>query len=128
MTKRVKPKGGLRKLAARGFRGYPIATVAFYGPDNTVASKVAVGIVMGEDEEPVVMQRWFSDQTDVRRDSEIGAEIIEFIRPYGVKSVVATDRIIGCPHEAGKDYPVGQSCPKCPFWQGRDRFTHEVIQ
>ena len=118
---------GFRELAARGFRGYPIATVAFYGPDNTRASKVAVGVVMAENKEPVVMQRWFSDDTDVRHDPKIGAEIVEFLRPYKVKSVVATDRIIGCPHEEGEDYPVGESCPTCPFWEGRDRFTHELV-
>jgi hypothetical protein len=38
----------LKKKARRGFRGYPVATVAFYGPDNTRATKVAVGIVPGE--------------------------------------------------------------------------------
>jgi len=28
----------LNKKARRGFRGYPVATVAFYGPDDTRAS------------------------------------------------------------------------------------------
>jgi hypothetical protein len=43
---------------------------------------------------------------------------------HGVKSVVMTDGIIGCPHEEGVDYQ-GPTCPHCPFWAGRDRFTHE---
>lgn len=30
--------------------------------------------------------------------------------------------------EEGIDYPDGGSCPPCPFWAGRDRFTHELIQ
>ena len=38
-------KSALRKKANRGFRGYPVATMAFYGPDDEVASKVAVGIL-----------------------------------------------------------------------------------
>jgi len=37
------------------------------------------------------------------------------------------DRIIGCPHEEGIDYPLGRTCPRCPFWAGIDRFTHEPI-
>jgi len=57
----------LEKRAKQGFRGYPIATIAFYG-------------------------------------------------------------IIGCPHEEGTDYPEGKSCPQCPFWAGRDRFTQERTQ
>jgi hypothetical protein len=31
-------------------------------------------------------------------------------------------RIIGCPHEEGIDYE-GATCPACPFWAGRDRWT-----
>ena len=27
----------------------------------------------------------------------------------------------------GSDYPMGRSCPRCPFWAGIDRFTHEPI-
>lgn len=34
----------LVKRARRAFQGYPVATVAFYGPDDRHASKVAVGI------------------------------------------------------------------------------------
>lgn len=105
-----------------------MATLAFYGPDNTRASKLAVGIVVEEDGEPVVMKRWFSESDDVRRDARIGNEVMELIRSFGVKSVVMYDRIIGCPHEEGKDYPEGEVCPYCPFWANRDRFTHEIIE
>jgi hypothetical protein len=31
----------LRKKAKKGFRGYPMATIAYYGPDSATASKVA---------------------------------------------------------------------------------------
>ena len=47
-------------------------------------------------------------------------------RNYGVhqknkaKSDVMADRIIGCPHEEGVDYPDGSKCPKCPFCAIRD--------
>ena len=39
----------LSKRAKRGFRGWPLATVALYGPDNTMAAKLTVGILPGED-------------------------------------------------------------------------------
>jgi hypothetical protein len=29
----------LHKKAKRGFKGYPVGTIAFYGPDNRFASK-----------------------------------------------------------------------------------------
>jgi len=31
MKRRVKSKNPMRRMASRGFRGYPVATVAFYG-------------------------------------------------------------------------------------------------
>ena len=35
----------LSKRAKKGFRGWPVATVALYGPDDTTATKLTVGIV-----------------------------------------------------------------------------------
>jgi hypothetical protein len=35
----------LSKRAERGFRGYPLATVALYGPDDRTATRLTVGIV-----------------------------------------------------------------------------------
>ena len=118
----------LKKRAHRGFRGYPIGTVAFYGPDNTRASKVAVGIVTAQDTEPIVLERWFAEDGDIRTDPVVASEILQFLEVHGAKSVVMSDGIIGCPHEEGIDYPVGQVCPQCPFWAHRDRWTGEVVQ
>jgi hypothetical protein len=104
-----------------------VATIAFYGPDDKRASKVAVGLVKEENAE-VSMERWFSEEDDVRREPAILQTILDFIKAHAVRSVVMTDRIIGCPHEEGVDYPEGQKCPQCPFWATRDRWSGEVIQ
>lgn len=117
-----------RKKAERGFRGYPVATIAYYGPDNTRASKVVVSIVPSEGAELDPMRKWFSATGDVRYDNSILESIIGFLRAHAVKSVVAADRIIGCPHEEGIDYPEGENCPACPFWANRDRFSGELLQ
>jgi len=117
----------LRKKARRGFRGYPVATIAFYGPDDTKATKVAVGIVSREDADPDVLERWFSETEDLRYSARIGEEILRFIQGHGAKSVAMADRIIGCPHEEGIDYPEGEVCPRCPIWAGRDRWTGDFI-
>jgi hypothetical protein len=114
----------LQKKAKRGFRGYPIGTVAFYGPHNRLASKVVVAVIPGEDEEAAALERWQSDTEDVR--AAIGEQVLAFFEQHGVRSVVMTDGIIGCPHEEGVDYD-GTTCPRCPFWAGRDRFTHEIF-
>jgi len=118
----------LKKKTRRGFRGYPIATIAFYGPDDKRASKAAVAIVNAEGAEPSALQRWFAEEGDVRSDPAIASEILQFVRDHGAKSVVMTDRIIGCPHEEGIDYPERQVCPQCPFWAHRDRWSGDMVQ
>lgn len=117
----------LGKKARRGFRGYPVATIAVYGPDDTIATKLAVGIVPGEHAEVSDLRRWFSASADIRNDATVAQEVLGFIDAAGAKSVIMTDRIIGCPHEEGVDYDEGQSCPSCPFWAGRDRWTGNRI-
>jgi len=118
----------LKKKARRGFRGYPVATIAFYGPDDQRASKAAVAILNAEGAEPTGLKRWFIEEGDIRSDPTVGSEIVQFVRNYGAKSIVMTDRIIGCPHEEGVDYPEGQACPQCLFWSHRDRWTGEILQ
>lgn len=118
----------LAKKRAKGFRGYPVATVAFYGPDEKLATKVAVGIIESDGLHANVLERWFSESADVRTDPEIAEAIVRFIEAHGAKSVVAADRIVGCPHEEGVDYPEGEKCPNCAYWATRDRWSGEVIQ
>jgi len=126
---RIRTRGAspLRKRAKRGFRGYPVATVALYGPTNEIATKAVVGIARAEGQEPE-LRKWFSSGADIRSDPEIEIEVVAFITAQKVKSVIMTDGIIGCPHEEVIDYPEGTSCPECPYWAGRDRFTKERIQ
>ena len=117
----------LEKRAQQGFRGYPIATIAFYGPTADFASKVVVALFHAENAEPAVLERLFSAPGDVRFDEAVGERVLSLLESQGVQSVVLTDGIIGCPHEEGVDYPEGSSCPQCPFWAGRDRWSQERI-
>lgn len=125
----MKPRSwkSLRKKAKRGHRGHPLATVAFYGPDDRRASKAVVAIFAYEGDQDGPMHKWFSEG-DVRTDPDIQAEALEFISSHDVASVVFADRIIGCPHEEGEDYPRGAECPQCPFWHGVDRWSGERMR
>lgn len=64
----------LRKKARKGMRGWPVATIAFYGPNLSQATKVTVGIV------PPKMQKWWSlrdwrvDSGAIRTDTGITRE------------------------------------------------------
>jgi hypothetical protein len=122
-VKQQRDRTWLRKKAKKGIRGYPAATVAFYGPDNRRASKVAVAIIPGPDEEPSYLERWYSDTEDLRTEYATTEKIVEFIKGHGVTNIVMADAIIGCPHEEDIDYPEGQTCPERPFWENRDRWS-----
>jgi hypothetical protein len=118
----------LRKRINRGFRGYPAATLACYGPTDQRASKLVAAIIQYEGAEPEPMRKWYSESLDVRNDPEITADVLQFLESHGAKSVVMAGRILGCPHEEGIDYPQGEPCPQCPFWANRDRFTASLLQ
>jgi len=114
----------LRKKAKKGQRGWPVGTVAFYGPDLSRASKVAVGIVRGQGADATDVRSWTIPQGDIRNDAAIAAEILDFLAQHGVLTVAMADRIIGCPHQEGIDYE-DEWCPDpaCAFWHGRDRWS-----
>jgi hypothetical protein len=114
------------KRAKKGARGYPVATIAFYGPNLSRATKVAVGIFHGENEAAREMRRWHLPEGDVRHDESIAQEMLAFIEEHGAPTVAMSERIIGCPHEEGVDYE-GEWCPMCDFWRGRDRFTGKLL-
>ncbi len=118
----------LRKKAKRGDRGWPVATVAYYGFDDVRACKVVAAIVRhdGADAEP--LKTWFSETGDVRSEPAINQAIIEFIAEHGALSVAMASRLMGCPHEEDVDY-TGQWCPdpRCAYWFRRDRFTRKLV-
>ena len=115
----------LAKKLKNGFKGYPVATIALYGPTDKKATKLVVGIVLREGVDPERMKKWYSDD-DIMQKPRMADEILQFLKENGAVSVAITERIIGCPHESGIDYPEGQSCPLCPFWAGRNRWTGEI--
>lgn len=105
---------------------YPFATIATYGPDNKTATKLVLGVFkQPSQKEPDPLRRWFKPEGGIDKDTTIAAEIAAFLKPLGVKQTIVADRIMGCPHEEGVDYPTGETCPQCPFWKDVDRLTHE---
>ena len=70
---------------------------------------MAVGIVRREGQETDTFERWHSTEADVRFDQELCGSILEFIAAHHVKSVVMSPGIIGCAHEEGVDYTLGQT-------------------
>ena len=121
MARNWKPSSPwLRRKAKQGFKGYPVATIAFYGPTETLATKIVVSIVLDEGHDPDPLERWFSEDTDVRYSPAVGEKVVAFLKEHAPQVRDRYRRIIGCPHEEGIDYPEGKSCPQCPYC-GRSR-------
>lgn len=116
MTKRIR----------KGDKGYPIATIAFYDPNNNIATKIVCVIINNEGAEPEPMKKWFSS-SDLRKSEQILSEVLGFIDKNGAKTVSMIEEIIGCPHEEGIDYLEGNNCPECDYWKNRDRFSGEML-
>jgi hypothetical protein len=109
------------RKAKRGFRGYPVGTIAYYGPDDRVASKVVAAVIASEDAPAEPLSKWVSADVDVRSNAEVLEQVLQFLSDNSVRSVAVTPGIYGCPHEEGMDYPEGESCQLCPFWVDKDR-------
>ena len=67
----------LRKKAKKGLRGWPLATIAFYGPNLSQATKAAVGIIPSENAEAEEMRAWHVLHGDIQEDVSISQEIVE---------------------------------------------------
>ena len=104
---------------------YPIGTLMAYGPTATRATKFVATVLAGPDSDPVALKRWFVAKGDIRNDPEVQDEIAAFFKAHKPRQTVVADRIGGCPHEEGIDYPLGAVCPECPFWAETDRFSHD---
>ncbi len=113
----------LAKRSRRGFRGFPAATVAYYGPDDTRATTAVVAIVPAKNAEPSHQASFSSDSVDLREDPFTGDLVMAFVEKHEARSVFVAEEILGCPHEESVDYPVGGTCPTCPFWANRDRWA-----
>lgn len=97
---------------------FPIGTIALYGPDDMTTTKIVAAVVSDPDAEPII-ERWVGAR--VTENEKVQRAIEEFFDKNSVKSIAAAETNLGCPHEEGEDFPVGEDCPFCPFWKGRQR-------
>jgi hypothetical protein len=107
---------GLERRARKGFRGYPLAIIAFYGYNDQSAVKAVIGIVEEAGVAPAHIKKWSNEKGDLRKDAASIKAFFRYIESHEVRSVALTPGIYACPHEPGIDYPQGDSCPLCPFW------------
>ena len=87
-----------------------------YGPDDKTTTKIAAGVLLHENAEPI-LKRWVG--TNVMDNAKAQKELQDFFTQHGVKQVAMAESNLGCPHEEGEDFPLGEDCPFCPFWKGK---------
>ena len=107
---------GLERRAQKGFNGYPLAIIAFYGPNDKTATKAVIGIIKESDGVTADFKKWTFDNGDLRKDVPTIKDLFRYIESHNVLSVALAPGIYYCPHEPGVDFPEGGSCSKCTFW------------
>jgi hypothetical protein len=109
---------GLEHRAQKGFQGYPLGIIAFYGYNDQIASKAVIGIVKEAGSPPEHIQKWLFEKGDLRKDVPTIKQFFRYIEAHHVLSVALTPGIYYCPHEPGIDFPNGGTCSQCLFWSG----------
>jgi hypothetical protein len=120
---------GLERRAQKGFKGYPLGIIAFYGINDKIATKAVIGIIMEAGGSPEHIKKWIFEDGDLRKDVPSIKELFRYIEAHDVQSVALTPGIYYCPHEPGVDFPEGGACQKCSFWSNikkQDLFKGKV--
>ena len=73
----------ISKRVKRGFHGYPMLSIQYFGPSEVLATKVEVGFIEKEDAEP--MLETFNSESDIRKDETVQTTIIKIIAVICVK-------------------------------------------
>lgn len=111
-------------LASKPSRAkYPLATISAYGPDNTRATKLVVGILRRAGQKyPSEMRSWSTDAGDVRNDRLIATEVADWLRSQGIKDTLNYDRI-----RSIREHEFAHSVA-APFWRRCAPLRHGVRQ
>ncbi len=92
------PQGKHKKLlikkVRKGNKGFPMVTIAYYGLNNKIATKIVCGIIKYEGAGAGPMKKWFST-TEIRNSEKVLSEVLSFIGEQEVKSVAINEQIMG---------------------------------
>lgn len=81
----------ISKKVKKGFQGYPLITISYFGPTNELATKVVVGFKLDENSEELIEK--FSTEMDIREDISVQTTIIKIIDRSGAESVTLAEGI-----------------------------------
>jgi hypothetical protein len=81
----------ISKRVKRGFHGYPMISIEYFGPSTALATKVQVGFIEQEDAEP--MLETFNSDTDIRQNETVQTTIIKIIDRVDAKTVTLNESV-----------------------------------
>jgi hypothetical protein len=81
----------INKRVKRGFHGYPMISIQYFGPTEVLATKVEVGFIEQKNAEP--MLETFNSETDIRQDETVQTTIIKIIDRVDAKTVTLDDKV-----------------------------------
>jgi hypothetical protein len=66
-----------------------LGTIAAYGPNSTLATKLVVSVIGRRGRrDPSAMRTWTTQAIDVRHDPTIAADVAGFLGQHGVKETI----------------------------------------
>jgi hypothetical protein len=80
-----KAKKRIAKQIKKGFDGYPVVTLAYFGPTAELATEVVISFVLAAGEAP--QEQRFVSKQDVREDETIQSVLIKIIDRAEAKTV-----------------------------------------
>lgn len=81
----------ISKRVKRGFQGYPLISIQYFGPSEVLATKVEVGFIQEENAEP--MLETFNSESDIRQDETVQTTIIKIIDRVDAKTVTLQEKV-----------------------------------
>ena len=87
-----KSKKRIEKRVKRGFQGYPMVTITYYGENESMATEVVVGFI--QEEGSAALEEKFVTVGDTREDITVQTTIIKIIDRVEAKSVSLNEGVL----------------------------------
>ncbi|MCO7223516.1 hypothetical protein [Pleionea sp. CnH1-48] len=102
-----KYRKSINRLAEKGERGFPRASLEFYGPSKSRAKKAV--LVIYDDNAELFRSDFNTKGYDLRWDSGFNKEVLQKLREHHVKTLDLSNVVVGC-HKS-----IQHS--ECRYWQ-----------
>jgi len=86
-----KAKKRIEKLVKKGFKGYPLVSLAYFGETTDAATEVVVTFTLEEGAEPQAQK--FVSKSDTREDETIQSVLVKTIERTNASTVAQVDGV-----------------------------------